>query len=329
VQSDGSQVARVYATPVNYKAANGEWQPVDDTLVRGEGGWHAAASAFPVSLPSSLASGGVSLGQGPSSVSFALQQASGGEGQANGSELTYPNVQPGVSVSYSASSSGILETLSLASSAAPAVYTYKLGYAAGLRPTVTAAGGIAFVDSSGKPVYTMAPPTAADSSPGAQLPSTTPVHYQLSGDGTTLSLLIDTAWLHDPSRVYPVKLDPDVYFSEQEDCTIASAHYETTNLCGGPLYVGANSENPKSVARAMLRFNLASIPRDSAIVKSRLALWFKADTTSSPVEIEANALTRNFTQAATWKTYDGTNTWSAAGGDFSATTSGTQAVLDE
>jgi YD repeat-containing protein len=328
LRSDGSRLARVYPTPVNYRAASGEWVPIDDTLQRAPTGWETAASPTPVTLPSSLASSPVTVGPANRSVGFALEGASTIEGQNAGPSMSYPNAQAGVNVSYSVSSEGVREVLSLASAASPTIYRYKLTYAAGLRPELTSAGGVAFKDTTGKVAYTMAPPTATDASLGAQLPSTAPVHYELSADGSVLSLVLDKSWLEDPRRVFPVQVDPDIYFYEQSDCSIASSSYANSNLCGGPLYVGANTETPKSVARSMLQFNLASIPRDANVLYSRLALWFKADSTTSPIEIEANGLTRNFTQAATWNKYDGTNAWTTPGGDFTATMSGKQTILD-
>jgi YD repeat-containing protein len=328
LRSDGSRLARVYPTPVNYRAASGEWVPIDDTLQRAPTGWETAASPTPVTLPSSLASSPVTVGPPGRSVGFVLEGASASEGQNAGPSMSYTNAQSGVNVSYSVSSEGVREVLSLASAAAPTVYRYKLTYAAGLRPELTSAGGVAFKDTTGKVAYTMAPPTVTDASPGAQLPSTSAVHYELSGDGSLLSLVLDKSWLEDPRRVFPVQVDPDIYFYEQSDCSIASSSYANSNLCGGPLYVGANTETPKSVSRSMLQFNLASIPRDANVLYSRLGLWFKADSTTSPIEIEANGLTRNFTQAATWNKYDGTNAWTTPGGDFATTMSGKQTILD-
>jgi YD repeat-containing protein len=328
LQTDGSRVARVYATPVNFRAANGEWQPIDDTLVNDANGWHTAASPVAVALPSSLTAGPVTVGSGSQNLAFQFESAAGTEAHASGSELTYTNVQPGVTAAYAVFSEGIRETLSLASAEAPTLYTYKLTSDSGVRPSLTAAGGVAFTAASGKVLYEIAPPTVSDSAPGAELPANGQAHYELSSDGSTLSLVLSKSWLQDPKRVFPVRIDPDVYFSEQADCSIVSGGYATSNLCGGPLYVGPNSETPKAVARSMLEFNLSCIPRDAAILHSRLGLWFNADTTTSPLEIEAYGLTRGFTQKATWDTYNGTNSWTTPGGDFSTTLSGKQTILD-
>lgn len=134
--------------------------------------------------------------------------------------------------------------------------------------------------------------------------------------------MLDGRWLHDPRRVFPVRIDPDVYFTKEQDCSLVSQGYANVPLCGERLYVGADTSTPKDVGRSLLHFELSSIPRNSQILRSRLTLWFEAHTGESPIEIEAHALTRAYTHEATWNKYNGTSTWSTAGGDYSPFTDG-------
>jgi YD repeat-containing protein len=328
LQSDGSRVARIYSTPVNYRTGSGGWQPIDDTLQAGADGWHAAAAPTPVTLPSSLGAGAISIGGKAKSISLQLEHASARQGHAAGSSVTYPESQPGVATSYDVSAQSIRETLTLASAAAPTSYVYRLKTSSGLHPTLDPSGDVTFTDSSGTPAYTIAAPSATDSATQAELPDSQAVHYELSPGGSAITLVVDPGWLKDPRRVFPVKIDPDVYFSEQSDCTIIGQHYASSNFCGGPLYVGPDAEKPKNIARSMLAFNLACIPRDALVLHSRLALWFNSDTTTSTIAIDAYGLTRGFSQQATWNEYETGKAWTTAGGDYSATLAGTQEVLD-
>jgi hypothetical protein len=66
-------------------------------------------------------------------------------------------------------------------------------------------------DSAGHTVYRLAAPTVKDYASGGGQPLTTPVHYELSADSKTLSLVLDSAWLHASSRSFPVQIDPDIY----------------------------------------------------------------------------------------------------------------------
>lgn len=154
-------------------------------------------------------------------------------------------------------------------------------------------------------------------------------HYELADGGHLLELVLSKAWLEDPGRVFPVMVDPDVYVGEASDCTIASGVYANTSLCGGSLDVGV-SEGASSVSRSLLSFDLDSIPRDSQILSSSLALGFEDEHASeAPIEVEVEALTRGFTQAATWDSFNGSEAWSAAGGDYQSPFAGRQTILPE
>jgi hypothetical protein len=70
--ADGHRKTVFATTPLNYKDAMGNWQKVDNSLVASTGGgWHNAANAFKVALPSSLSSP-VRLTSGTSSIAFSL-----------------------------------------------------------------------------------------------------------------------------------------------------------------------------------------------------------------------------------------------------------------
>jgi hypothetical protein len=158
------------------------------------------------------------------------------------------------------------------------------------------------------------------------LPVTKPVHYELSADGSVLTLALDKAWLNDPKRVFPVTIDPEVYFKEAPGCPISSNAHANTKECGSHLYVGPDSASPKNVARSLLYFDTSSVPKGSVIMKSSLRMCFSWDTTTSPITVEARALSRSFTTGTTWNTYDGTNAWSTPGGDFLKTIAGETVV---
>jgi hypothetical protein len=326
LQSDGSRAVKIYSQPVNFRAPGGAWHPIEDRLARGaDGSWHPVASPVAVSLPASLGAGPVEVGPTGRRLSFSLQGAGSAEGAAAGAQRTYANALRGVNASYAVSANSVRETLSLADSSAPTVYRYQLSLSSGLYASLLPGGGAVVRDSSGRVAYSLAAPSVSDSSPQHHGPMTRPVHYELSSDGLTLSLVLDKSWLAEPARVFPVKIDPDVYFGEEQDCTIASSGSASTSLCGGPLYVGTYEG---SAERALLHFDLSCVPRNSDILRSRLALWFSEDTTSNPIEIEAHALTKAFTPQATWNTSDGTTAWAAPGGDFSSTLAGETDIRD-
>lgn len=316
----GRRVLRAFAHPVNYRDAAGSWQPIEDTLVAAEGGgWRTKASGVPVSLPSTLGSGPVSIGSGDQQVALTLQGAASAGVSVSGAVGSYQSVFPGTSASYSAGSASVRETLTLADASAPTEYKYSLSLSPGLRPELTGAGTVNIVDSVGRTVYQLAAPTVADASAGAGDPLTAPVHYELSEDGKTLSLVLDAAWLRDPERVFPVRIDPDIYWAGQErDCTIRSGPSAGTSLCGQALVVGSDSATPRDVSRTLFRVSVASIPQDADILSSNIGVRFRHESSTTPVNVQAYALSRAFTNSVTWNTYDGTHPWSTAGGDFTS-----------
>jgi RHS repeat-associated protein len=320
-RGNGTRVLRAFGRPVNYRDSTGAWQPIEDQLVQRAGAWQTKASGVPVTLPSKLGEGPVSIGSGSRIVSLDLEGASDAEAAVSGATSSYQAVLPGTSASYAASGTSVRETLTLANAEAPTVYRYALSLSAGLHPVLTEAGTVNIVDSSGHTVYWLAAPTVEDSSTANDGPLTTPVHYELSEDGKTLSLVVNDSWLHDPTRVFPVRIDPDIYWSGAEpDCTIRSGSSAGTSLCGQALVVGSNSATPREVSRTLFRVSVSSIPQDADILSSSIGVRFRHESSSTPVNIQAFALSREFTTSATWNTYDGVHSWSTAGGDYTSQT---------
>jgi RHS repeat-associated protein len=309
----GTRVVRVYARPINYLSASAGWQPINDELVSAsDGTLHPAASGMPVSLPASLAAGGVSVGAGKNQLSLQLQGASSAAtAQAAGSSVTYKEVLESTSATYSVSPSAVREALSLQDAGAPSTYTYALGLGSALHAKLSKSSGVAVLDAGGREVYWIAPPTVRDASIKG-MPLVAPVHYELSPDGNSLSVVLDRAWLESAERVFPVTIDPDIYHpGDEEDCLIANGSYANTSLCGNWLYVGSEGATAQ---RSLLHFETPYIPTDSKILDGRMQLFFNSRTSTETKNVEIYGLEHEFTSAATWNTYNGANAWSSPGG---------------
>ena len=296
LRSDGTRSQRIYSHPINY-SVGGAWHPIEDQLARSEdGSWHPVASPVPIRLPSALGSGSVAVGPTNEQISFALEGAGTTEGSATSARRTYANVFPDVSASYLASPDSVRETLALYSASAPTVYRYKLSLSPGLSASLSSNGGLVVKDASGKRVYWLGAPTVTDPSKQRTFRSRQPVHYELSSDGSTLSLIVDKSWLQSPKRVFPVEIDPEVYFDEGEDCAIVSNTNANYDECGSNLYIGTNFESPRDVGRALLHFDLSCVPRGSNILRSRLELWPGWHVGEDTLDIEAFALKKALTK---------------------------------
>jgi hypothetical protein len=328
LQSDGSRLLRIADHPINFKR-NDAWVPINDRLVQAaDGSWGPAASPVAVNLPVRLTGHAVKIGSGGDQVSLALQGAEGASGVATGDKRSYTGAMRGVDVAYATTPQGVRETLTLADPAAPSEYHYALGLRTGLHAALDGGGALTVSDSSGKTVYTIAAPTITDGS-AAAMPSTRPVHYALNTAGTVLTLSVEKAWLASPSRVFPVKIDPDVYFGAVKDCTIASSSaYENSELCGGTLYLGHSAAENAS-ARVVLNYDLSSIPKGSQILSSSIAMWLRSLRNGTSIPVDAYGLSRGFTSSVTWNKYDGTHAWTSPGGDYAEPPAGSTTLKPE
>lgn len=212
---DGTLTARVYSRPVHYRTVKGAWADIDSTLVQGsDGRWTERADSSPAGF---AASGNDSslVSYGPSAseqVSYALQGAASVTGQSSGNTITYPGIADSSDLTYAVGSGGVKETLVLHAATAPTTWVFPL-HLTGLTPSLTSAGSVVFKDSSGAVRVTIPHGYMEDSKVGkvsGEGATSTGVTYSLTSvDGApALRVSLDASWLHDESRVFPVKVDP-------------------------------------------------------------------------------------------------------------------------
>lgn len=312
----GDRVARVFSGAINYRDSAGGWVPIDNTLEPTGSGFANRANRYRVKLPSNLAGGPIRVEEDGDWVSFGLRGAEA-RGTAEGATARYPGAFPGVDVTYAASSESLKETLTLAGPDAASSYAFDLDASPGLTPKMTDSGGISLVDSKGEERMAIGAPFMIDSAEGAEPSDQVTYEVARAGDGWTLTLTADRQWLKDPKRQFPVQIDPSVYPVPVADCMLQSLD-PTVSYCGTDnLKIGWSGDHDHNT---IMRFDVQSVvPKAAQVLEAKLGLylWAQSTTTSKPVRV--HRLTRSFTSAANWSRYDGTNAWSAAGGDFDPT----------
>jgi RHS repeat-associated protein len=202
--ADGTQTTEFAASPINYRRPDGSWAPIDPRLSAVDGGWRNAADAVDLRLAgradaASLVRLAVDRGH---VVSFGLAGAAPVAGHVDGDEVTYSQVLPDVDLRLVAQPGGVKETLVLGSAGAPRSYVFPLRLT-GLTARL-ADRGVELTDAGGV-VRAMIPAGFMVDSAGV---TSGGVSYQLIGP--TLRVSVDSAWLHDPARRYPVTVDPTV-----------------------------------------------------------------------------------------------------------------------
>jgi hypothetical protein len=132
------------------------------------------------------------------------------------------------------------------------------------------------------------------------------------------------AWV---SGIPAPKLDPTVEIQgAAADCTIQS-DLPNTNFCSlSTVEVGYTTVSPAHDHRILLKFDLSSIPRDAIVLNGDLGMSSWTHSTNTPAPIGAYRLLRDWTNSATWNTYDGTHAWSTPGATGAADSASTPAA---
>ncbi len=213
--ADGSTSRQLSQTPVNYRDSNGTWQAIDTRVKSStDGRLHEAANSLGVdfatkSTDPALAS--FTDGSGHS-LSYGLQGAAPVTGTTTGTDVTYNNALPQTDLHLAPTAQGLKEAIVLHSAQAGNSWIFPLTLT-GLVPVQAKDGSIDLKDASGKTAERIPAAYAFDSKvdPRSGDPATThAVTYQLiqQAGHPALKIVLDAAWLKDPSRVFPVTVDP-------------------------------------------------------------------------------------------------------------------------
>lgn len=331
---DGARETRIYANPINFRAANGEWKPIEEgfeekgsSLTNGENG-------FDVSLPQQIDEGPVRLASEEGWVASQLTGTPTETVEVSGNTASYEGAQGDLEFDLHTVADGVKEDIELADPSSPNSFTYELSAAAGLVPSKEDDGSIVFRNDEDEAVVTLPAPVIEDSSPGAS-PSDA-VHYELQaqeGDTWRLTVEADPEWLSDPARTFPAWIDPSMKVPAPElDCNIGGKKGESGwGLCGSggrkelALAYKPQLESAKDEwSRALLRYNFKSVPIDAYI----LSATFNANAStvaSNTSGVELAQTTKSWTKEANWRRYATDShtkpptdlLWSTEGGDYS------------
>lgn len=211
------------------------------------------------------------------------------------------------------------------------VTLYVNGAAWGRTTKVTTANSIEFrVNATGKTAWWFSAPTATD----ATGENRTPGLLQLRRSGATryVTVRFPKAWID--AAVFPIVLDPTLTLDEGE----AGANTDSSIMSGLPnhntginVQFGAGKRNHvATLYRALLKFDLSSIPATATVDTATLTLTVTANNATIASTLSAYRMirawvegTKEYTDSgadgATWNTYDGANAWGTAGANNTTT----------
>ncbi|MBT8224646.1 MAG: LamG domain-containing protein [Dactylosporangium sp.] len=255
---DGSYTRKVYGKPTNYQAADGSWEPIDSTLRTGtDQRAHVTANSLDISFaeaPGDLVRIGVRPGV---EIAYSLAGARIDRPILAGSVAHYPSVFPDVHLDLGAGPAGSKETLRLGSADAPTEYTFPL-HLTGVTPRVNANGEVEFVDAGQTVVATMPTGYMEDASADASGSGAIShgVRYELvTVDGApAVRMSLDSAWLHNAERAFPVAVDPQVTVGTVGDTFAYSSAPDTSQSSLDNVAVGSYNGGAAR-ARAFINFD--------------------------------------------------------------------------
>lgn len=324
---DGLRATRIFETPVNYRDAGGDWQPIEAGLDQAANGTIAnGANSFDVQLPQSLDTGSpVRVSVGDSWVSERLLGGDVAPAELSDEAATYEGEGPAPSFEFFGLANGLKENIEIDGPSSPSTFHFELDASAGLRPTLTAEGSIEFRDAEGGVLATLPAPVMYD---GGAVPAvSSAVHYDLSqgSDGTwLLAVEADRDWLSLPGREWPATIDPSFFIPTPElDCDIYSNGPKSTCGASGYPFVGAqavyHSAGADEYARSLLRFNTSSIPAKAAVLAAEVGLYSQLAPQSTK-GVEVRRVTKQWGSSLDWLHYQAggpnNNLWATPGGDF-------------
>ena len=333
---DGQVRQEIYQAPVNYRGEHGRWHEIDSSLVPTDLAGYAAQNAandFDVYIPSDIDSKPLRVQGRTGWVTLSPALATGGA-QLSRTSASFASTRSSTGFDYEVTSTGLKETVTL--DRAPAevpTYDYRLGLAPGLTPTLTAGGDVVVSGADGSVLYTIPAPFMADSSgSGSTTAAVSPnvtTTLKETGKGWTLAETPDFGWLNDPARVYPVRIDPSVLTtndSGSHDCWIGNAATTAHHCVDGDagnnyLWAGTDDNTFATVRRALLKFNLSSLPDDAVVTGADLELYLDStqSRTSAGGDYDLKKMTNGWSDNATWLQRSAGVSWTKNGGDYDTT----------
>ena len=315
---DGTYTTRFYDEPVNFRAEDGAWKPIDNTLVprdesgpstmsAGEDGWETESTESRIEFAGTADAHPVvrmAVAEGVS-VGYGVDEARASAGQAEGSTLTYEDVRPHSDVEFVAGSGSVKETLVLKDAAAPTEWRFPLDLA-GLTARLDDHGNVLFADTEGivrawTPAGWMEDSNLAPDSNEGVISSG--VTYSLAEENgrQVLVVKLDKEWLSSPERVFPVRVDPSVKSVGATSGTYVEYPYNTNFASSDVLKVGTH-DGGNHKAAAFLRFTgVESSLKNAWVLGANLALYnsWSQSCTARPVTV--HPITSNWSETTTSK----------------------------
>ncbi len=237
---------------------------------------------------------------------------------------TYSGAYKGVDAVYTSMTQGLKEELILAGPDAPLTFEFVVKMSSGLKAEPTPAGGIAFVKKTGEVWGQFSAPFAHDatfpgSDPGQGVTSDVKLEIVPDADQLVVRLSLSEPWAKDPSRKFPLTIDPSLLTGSSDYTMVTSAaadavldNYPYTAVYGAPTPYRVLGKPIPDMA------NFFKEPVD--ITAASMFLNTMYDSTGQAAKpVGAYEITSEWAATqATWNNRKTGVAWGVAGGDTAA-----------
>lgn len=295
--TDGTETSMFSPAPLNFQKPDGSWQEINANLQpRDGGGWETISTEIRSWIAGQADAdplAGVELGGGHN-IGWGVSGAAPVAGQMSGSTVVFPEVMAGTDLQLDSQPRGIKETIVVKAATAPRSFVFPLNLSDNLTASLVGRE-VVLTDEHGTERARIPAATMEDSNTVEVRATSSAVSYELvTVDGRqALKVTADSAWLDDPARVYPVRIDPTVIPTDRVTPNYAVSAGLNGSVGGGSeLQVGcrpaAGATNCSSTTGWNAYTSLLSFPslvdafRYDTIVAAQLEVYnYQADTCSS------------------------------------------------
>ena len=279
--ADGTYTRRVSEGPINYKAADGRWTPIDTGLARGaDGRWHQKSNALSVDFAASadsttLTTIGVDRAHG---FSYRLQGAAKVAAIVSGPTATYRNVLTDTDLELRTTAVGVKESIILRSADAPTTFVFPLQLR-GLTPRLESDGSVSLLTSAGA-VSGVIPAGLMED---AYVDPRSNEHHESKkvayrmvtvAGAPALQVTADPAWVHASSTVFPVTVDPTFSGYGTNGTTYAETSTPGNNSTAKRMKVGTSDGGSSIKAYSFMQFTgFASSFANTQVTSATLHLF--------------------------------------------------------
>lgn len=315
VDDKGVYSTRFFAEPVHYRSGR-RWERIVREFEQSDRqgyAWRSGANAFKAEFKDRAGNGLLRFEAGGSAFSLTLDGASPADGsKERANMLVYRNVFQQTDLSYALLADGLKETMVLRGAEAPAVYSFTLTEASGtdLRVSEREDGALVFTSAdSPEPLFTFDPPVVSESTPdGKEAPpasgKVTLGARRLSPNSFSVTLRVDSEWLADPARLFPVYLDPSLTTSLAMQDGYWDTSAGTNPIQMTPTLLAGRNGSSNPIHKSAFVYDLASLPVGVTIVDAFVNVYLTGclpNCSSADASLALHRLSSGFGAGTQWQ----------------------------